>query len=163
MLPTMPVIGLDDKFEWMTGYFCCDVALALSKLEEMGVNMENYISELIEMWPPDMWKFKSPEEAIMFVLKTFGNFCGAEARFLEVTDQKAIGEIKCAVPYYTEVRPKNRGFAYDLSKRKENIWCTYWCKYWFKTAARKQGWGFEIEHRDGKCIWTAERIEQGLH
>lgn len=158
-LPEVPKVPMEEKFTWMTGYFSCDTAMALSKLEEMGVEMEKFIDELSELWPPDMWKFKEPQEAIMFVLNTFGNFYGAEAKFLKVTEEEAVGEVKCAVPYFTEVRPQNRGFVLDLSKRTENIWCQYWCKFWFKNAAAKQGWKFDIEHKNGKCIWIASRLE----
>ena len=158
-LPEVPEVSMDEKFKWMTGYFCCDTAMALSKLEQMGVDMEKYIDELSEFWPADMWKFKTPEEAIMFVLQTFGNFYEGKAKFLKVTDEEAVGEIKCSVPYFTEERPKDRGFVFDLSKREENIWCAYWCKFWFKNAAKKQGWKFDIEHKDGKCIWTASKLK----
>ncbi|NLZ54525.1 MAG: hypothetical protein GX892_15550 [Thermoanaerobacteraceae bacterium] len=160
ILPRVPEVPLRDKFEWMTGYFCCDVALALMKLEEMGIDLEKYISELSESWPPNLYKFNTPEEAVMFILNTFGNFCGGKARFLKVDADEAVGEVECVVPYFSEVRPKTRGFVRDASDRDKNIWCEYWCKYWFKNAAAKQGWKYEVEHKDDKCIWKASRLKK---
>lgn len=62
--------------------------------------------------------------------------------------------------HISEVRPKTRGFVRDASDRDKNIWCEYWCKYWFKNAAAKQGWKYEVEHKDDKCIWKASRLKK---
>lgn len=161
-LPEVPITTIEEKHMWMTNFFCNDTALALTKLEEMGVNMEQFIDELSSWWPKDLWNFGSPEEAIQFVLKTFGNFHGAEARFLKCGDKEAVGELKCAVPNFVLDMPKKRGFARDLnigiSSRYDNVWCKYWCKHWFNKNAEKEGWDLNLEHKGDLCIWKAKKI-----
>ena len=150
----------EEKWMWMTNYFSCDTGMTLSKLEQMGVDMEKFIDELSsDFWPANMYDFKNPEEAIQFILRTFDNFHKGEVELLKANEDEAIGVVKCGVPYYSTVMPKERGFQFDLSKRKENIWCQYWCKFWFKNGAAKAGWDYDVKHEGDKCIWTAKKLK----